>query len=707
MCQPVSWHGVCICREQKIKTLYIMQKGNIGVTTENIFPVIKKFLYSDHEIFLREMVSNGVDAIQKLKTLADKGEFKGELGDLKVNVKLDEEAKTITISDNGIGMTEEEIEKYINQIAFSGVSDFLDKYKDNANAIIGHFGLGFYSSFMVSDRVDIITRSYKEGSKGFKWTCDGTPAYEITEVDKESRGSDIVLHISDDCKEFLNKQKIEELLNKYCKFMAVPIVFGKKQEWKDGKMVDTDKDNVINDIEPLWTKAPSTLKDEDYKKFYQELYPMQDEPLFWIHLNVDYPFNLTGILYFPRIKNNIDLQRNKIQLYCNQVFVTDHVEGIVPEFLTLLYGVIDSPDIPLNVSRSYLQSDANVKKISTYITKKVADRLQSIFKEDRKAYEEKWDNLKLFINYGMLSQEDFYDRAKDFALFKDVDGKHFTFEEYKTLIKDEQTDKEGYLVYLYANNVEEQYTYIEAAKNKGYNVLLLDGQLDTPLVSMLEQKFEKARFTRVDADIVDRLIVKSDQKQTDISSEDSDNLSQVFRSQMPKLDKVEFNVEVQSLGENSQPVVITQNEYMRRMKQMSQFQPGMSFYQQMPDSFTLVLNSDHVLVKQVLNDCNNNTAEALKPILSELKGQQARLAALRQNQDKKKPEELTQEEKDDLQNTEKAVDEQKNKQTEVIEAYAKGNNVVNQLIDLALLQNGMLKGKALDEFLKRSVDMIK
>ena len=684
-----------------------MQKGNIGVTTENIFPVIKKFLYSDHEIFLREMVSNGVDAIQKLKTLTDKGEFKGELGDLKVKVKLDEEAKTITISDNGIGMTEEEIDKYINQIAFSGVSDFLDKYKDNANAIIGHFGLGFYSSFMVSDRVDIITRSYKEGSKGFKWTCDGTPAYEITEVDKESRGSDIVLHISDDCKEFLNKQKIEELLNKYCKFMAVPIVFGKKQEWKDGKMVDTDKDNVINDIEPLWTKAPSTLKDEDYKKFYQELYPMQDEPLFWIHLNVDYPFNLTGILYFPRIKNNIDLQRNKIQLYCNQVFVTDHVEGIVPEFLTLLYGVIDSPDIPLNVSRSYLQSDANVKKISTYITKKVADRLQSIFKEDRKAYEEKWDNLKLFINYGMLSQEDFYDRAKDFALFKDVDGKHFTFEEYKTLIKDEQTDKDGYLVYLYANNVEEQYTYIEAAKNKGYNVLLLDGQLDTPLVSMLEQKFEKARFTRVDADIVDRLIVKSDQKQTDISSEDSDNLSQVFRSQMPKLDKVEFNVEVQSLGENSQPVVITQNEYMRRMKQMSQFQPGMSFYQQMPDSFTLVLNSDHVLVKQVLNDCNNNTAETLKPILSELKGQQARLAALRQSQDKKKPEELTQEEKDDLQNTEKAVDEQKNKQTEVIEAYAKGNNVVHQLIDLALLQNGMLKGKALDEFLKRSVDMIK
>jgi len=684
-----------------------MQKGNIGVTTENIFPVIKKFLYSDHEIFLREMVSNAVDATQKLKTLAEKGDFKGELGELKVSIKLDEAAKTITISDNGIGMTEEEIDKYINQIAFSGVSDFLDKYKDNANAIIGHFGLGFYSSFMVSDRVDIITRSYKEGSKAVKWTCDGTPAFEISEAEKEGRGSDVVLHISDDCKEFLNKQKIEELLNKYCKFMVVPVIFGKKQEWKDGKMVDTDKDNIINHIEPLWTKAPSTLKDEDYKKFYQELYPMQDEPLFWIHLNVDYPFNLTGILYFPRIKNNIDLQRNKIQLYCNQVFVTDQVEGIVPEFLTLLHGVIDSPDIPLNVSRSYLQSDANVKKISTYITKKVADRLQSIFKEDRKAYEEKWDNLKLFINYGMLSHEDFYNRAKDFALFKDVDGKYFTFEEYKTLIQGEQTDKDGMLVYLYANNVEEQYTYIEAAKNKGYNVLLLDGDLDTPIVSMLEQKFEKSRFTRVDADIVDRLIVKDDQKKSELAAEDSENLSQMFRSQMPKLDKAEFNVEVQALGENGQPVVITQNEYMRRMKQMSQFQPGMSFYQQMPDSYTMVLNSDHALVKQVLADCNSNTAETLKPILSELKGLQARLSALHQSQDKKKPEELTQEEKDDLQNTEKAINEQKSKKTEVLDGYAKGNDIIHQLIDLALLQNGMLKGQALDVFLKRSIDMIK
>lgn len=684
-----------------------MQKGNIGVTTENIFPVIKKFLYSDHEIFLREMVSNAVDATQKIKTLAEKGDFKGELGDLAVRITLDEAAKTITISDNGIGMTEEEIDKYINQIAFSGVTDFLDKYKDNANAIIGHFGLGFYSSFMVSDRVDIITRSYKDDSKAVKWSCDGTPSFEIEDVEKDGRGSDIVLHVSDDCKEFLQKSKIEELLNKYCKFMPVPVVFGKKTEWKDGKQVDTADDNIINSIEPLWTKAPSTLKDEDYKKFYSELYPMQDEPLFWIHLNVDYPFNLTGILYFPRIKNNIELQRNKIQLYCNQVFVTDQVEGIVPEFLTLLHGVIDSPDIPLNVSRSYLQSDANVKKISTYITKKVADRLQGIFKEDRKGYEEKWDNLKIFINYGMLSQEDFYDRAKDFTLLKDVEGKYYTFDEYKTLIEGEQTDKEGYLVYLYANNMEEQYTYIEAAKNKGYNVLLLDGQLDTPIVSMLEQKLEKVRFTRVDADIADRLIAKEDNKKSDLDADDSNNLSKVFSSQIPHLDKAEFNVEVQSLGENSQPVVITQSEYMRRMKQISQFQPGMSFYQQMPDSYTLVLNSDHTLVKKVLESCNNKTSEALKPILSELKGLQARLAVLHQSQTNKKPEEVTKEEKDDLQNTEKAINEQKTKQTEIISGYAKDDEIVHQLIDLALLQNGMLKGQALDSFLKRSVDLIK
>ena len=683
------------------------QKGNIGVTTENIFPVIKKFLYSDHDIFLREMVSNAVDATQKLKTLAAQGDFKGEIGDTTVRISLDEKAGTLTISDRGIGMTEEEIDKYINQIAFSGVTDFLDKYKENANAIIGHFGLGFYSSFMVASKVEIITKSYKEGSKAVKWSCDGSPAFEIEDADKAEHGSDIILHIADDCKEFLQKNKIEELLNKYCKFMAVPVAFGKKTEWKDGKNVETDEDNIINNVEPLWTKTPSTLKDEDYKKFYHTLYPMQDDPLFWIHLNVDFPFNLTGILYFPRIKNSIDMQRNKIQLYCNQVFVTDQVEGIVPEFLTLLHGVIDSPDIPLNVSRSYLQSDSNVKKISTYITKKVADRLSSIFKENRKEFEEKWDDLKLFINYGMLSQEDFYDRAKDFALLKDVEGKYFTYEEYKTLIKDNQTDKDGNLVYLYANNKEEQYSYIEAAKQKGYSVLLMEGQLDTPMVNMLEQKLEKSRFTRVDADIIDRLIVKEDAKKTDLTKDQSDNLTEVFRSQMPKLDKAEFFVEIQALGEQNQPVLITQNEYMRRMKAMSQFQAGMNFYGQMPDSYNIVLNSDHALVKKVLEDAEANTAESLKPILAEIKGQEARLAVLHQEQGKKKPEEITQEEKDDVHNTEKAISDEKAKRNDIISGYAKNNNIVHQLIDLALLQNGMLKGASLDAFLKRSVDMIK
>ncbi|MBQ1761160.1 MAG: molecular chaperone HtpG, partial [Prevotella sp.] len=605
------------------------QKGNIGVTTENIFPVIKKFLYSDHEIFLREMVSNAVDATQKMKTLADKGDFKGELGDLKVSISLNEKKKTLTFSDRGIGMTAEEIDKYINQIAFSGVTDFLDKYKDSANAIIGHFGLGFYSAFMVSDKVEIVTKSYQEDAKAVRWTCDGSPEFTIEDAKKEDRGTDIILHIADDCKEFLEKQKIQDLLNKYCKFMAVPIAFGKKQEWKDGKMQDTQEDNIINNVEPLWTKTPSTLKDEDYKSFYRTLYPMQDEPLFWIHLNVDYPFNLTGILYFPRIQSNIDLQKNKIQLYCNQVFVTDQVEGIVPEFLTLLHGVIDSPDIPLNVSRSYLQSDANVKKISTYITKKVADRLKSIFNENRKEYEEKWDDVKIFINYGMLSQDDFYDRAKDFALFKDVDGKYFTFEEYKNLIKGEQTDKDGTLVYLYANNKEEEYSYIENAKQKGYSVLLFDGQLDTPVAQMLEQKFEKTRFTRVDGDIIDRLIPKEDSKKLELNEEQTDSLSQVFQSQMPKIEKTEFHVEVQSLGEQMQPVIITQSEYMRRMKDMSRFQSGMGFYSQMPDMYTIVLNADHALVKKVLEDTEANTTEVLKPILAELKGQEARLAAIR------------------------------------------------------------------------------
>lgn len=683
-----------------------MKKGNIGVTTENIFPVIKKFLYSDHEIFLREMVSNAVDATQKLKTLAAQGDFKGEMGDITVHVAVDSEKGTLTISDRGIGMTAEEIDKYINQIAFSGVNDFLDKYKDTANSIIGHFGLGFYSAFMVSKKVEIVTKSYKEGATPVKWSCDGSPEFELEETEKADRGSDIILYIDDDCKEFLEKARIETLLNKYCKFLPVPVAFGKKTEWKDGKQVETEEDNVINNVEPLWTKTPSSLKDEDYKSFYRTLYPMQDEPLFWIHLNVDYPFNLTGILYFPRIKNNIDLQRNKIQLYCNQVFVTDQVEGIVPDFLTLLHGVIDSPDIPLNVSRSYLQSDSNVKKISTYITKKVADRLASLFKEDRKAYEEKWDNLKIFINYGMLSQEDFYDRAKDFALLKDTEGKHFTFEEYKTLIKDNQTDKEGNLVYLYANNAEEQYSYIESAKAKGYSVLLFDGQLDAPMVSMLEQKFEKSRFTRVDSDIIDRLIVKEDVKKDELSVEERDNMTQVFSSQMPKLEHAEFMVNVEALGENTQPVVITQNEYMRRMKEMSQFQPGMSFYQQMPDSYNLVLNSEHPLIKKVLDDTKAACGETLAPIDDEIKSLEAKQSALKQLLDKKKPEELTQEEKDERQNTEKTISEQKEKRNSIIADYAKNNKIVHQLIDLALLQNGMLKGAALNEFLKRSVDII-
>ena len=685
-----------------------MQKGKIGVTTENIFPVIKKFLYSDHDIFLRELVSNAVDATQKLRTLAATGEFKGETSDLKVRVSLDEKAGTLTVSDDGIGMTAEEIDKYINQIAFSGVTDFLDKYKDKAEAIIGHFGLGFYSAFMVSKKVEIVTKSYCDGAQAVRWSCDGSPEFSIEDTEKVTHGTDVVLHIDDDCKEFLQKQKIESLLNKYCKFMAVPVVFGKQTEWKDGKSVETDKDNIINNVEPLWTKAPAELKDEDYKQFYRTLFPMNDEPLFWIHLNVDYPFHLTGILYFPRVKNNIELQRNKIQLYCNQVFVTDQVEGIVPEFLTLLHGVIDSPDIPLNVSRSYLQSDANVKKISTYITKKVADRLNGIFKENRKEYEEKWQDLKLFVNYGMLSQPDFYDRAKDFSLFTDVDGKNFTFEEYKTLIKDNQTDKDGTLVYLYATNKEEQYSYIETARAKGYSVLLADGQLDVPMLSMLEQKLEKSRFVRVDSDIIDHIIAKNDEtKGEKLGENDADTLTQAFQSQMPKVEKAEFMVNVEPLGETAQPIVATQNEYMRRMKEMSQYQQGMGFYAQMPDTYTIVLNSDHAIIKQILNESNASTAEKLQPIRSEIKGLQAREAALRQAQGKKKPEEVTQNEKDELKNTEEELTKQRNEKNTVIADYAKNNNAIHQLIDLALLQNGLLKGAALDKFIKRSVDLIK
>ena len=616
------------------------QQGNIGVTTENIFPVIKKFLYSDHDIFIREIVSNAVDATQKLKTLASKGELKEEAGDLTVRVSIDKDKGTLTVSDRGIGMTEEEIDKYINQIAFSGANDFLDKYKEDANAIIGHFGLGFYSSFMVSKKVEIITKSWQEGSKAVKWSCDGSPEFSIEDADKTDRGTDIVMYIDDDCKDFLEKYKISELLNKYCKFLPVPVAFGKKTKWddKEKKSVETDEDDVINDTTPLWTRKPSELKDEDYKEFYKKLYPMSDEPLFWIHLNVDYPFNLTGILYFPKVKSSLDIQKNKINLYCNQVFVTDNVEGIVPDFMTLLHGVIDSPDIPLNVSRSYLQSDSNVKKISTYISKKVSDRLSSIFKSDRKQFEEKWDDIKIFINYGMLSESDFYDKAKAFALLKDTEGKMYTFEEYQTLIKGEQTDKDGNLIYLYANNKDDQYSYIDAANAKGYNVLLMDGQLDPAMCNMFEEKFEKSRFTRVDSDVVDRLIVKSDEKKEELPEDDKKSLTKTFKNALPKLEKIEFNVEPQALGETTAPVIMTQSEYMRRMKDMSRLQPGMAFYGEMPTMLNLVLNTDHPLIKQSIKDA--------------------------------KPE------------------------------------VVSQLIDLALLQNGLLRGEALNNFVKRSIDLI-
>ena len=683
-----------------------MQKGNIGVTTENIFPIIKKFLYSDHEIFLRELVSNAVDATQKLKTLAATGDFKGELGDLTVRVKVDKVNGTITISDRGLGMTAEEIDKYINQIAFSGANDFLEKYKDDANAIIGHFGLGFYSAFMVAKTVDIVTLSYKEGAKAMKWSCDGSPEFTLEETERSDRGTDIILHVDEDCKEFLEESRLQGLLTKYCHFLAVPVAFGKKKEWKDGKQVETDEDNLINDTCPIWTKKPSDLKEEDYKKFYRDLYPMADEPLFWIHLNVDYPFNLTGVLYFPKIKNNIDLQRNKIQLYCNQVYVTDSVEGIVPDFLTLLHGVIDSPDIPLNVSRSYLQSDSNVKKISTYITKKVSDRLQSIFKNDRKEFEEKWDDLKIFINYGMLTQEDFYEKASKFALFKDTDNKYYTFEEYQTLIKDNQTDKNGSLIYLYANNLDEQYTYIDAAKNKGYNVLLMDGQLAVPMINMLEQKFEKSHFTRVDSDIVDRLIVKEDQKGEELPHDKQEVLSSLFKGQMPKVKKTEFHVEAHALGENNAPIVITQAEYMRRMKDMASIQPGMSFYGEMPDMFNLVLNSDHRLIKQVLSDAETACAEKLVPVESEIAMLTLRRNELQKAQEGKKDEEIPTAEKDELSEVEKKIEAQKTEKENILNGYAAGNKVVHQLIDLALLHNNMLKGEALTNFVKRSVEMI-
>ena len=703
-----------------------MKQGNIGVTTENIFPVIKKFLYSDHEIFIREIISNAVDATQKLKTLAGKGDFKGELGDLKIRVSIDKDAKTITVSDSGIGMTADEIEKYINQIAFSGANDFLDKYKDDANAIIGHFGLGFYSSFMVSKQVDIITKSYQD-APAVKWSCDGSPSFTLEEVEKTERGTDIVMHLDDDCLEFLEKDKMEGLLRKYCHFLPVPIaletpsnspVKGEDSEKEvSPSRGDLEGSIIINNVEPLWAKKPADLKDEDYKEFYRHLFPMADEPLFWIHLNVDYPFNLTGILYFPKIKNNIEIQRNKIQLYCNQVFVTDAVEGIVPEFLTLLHGVIDSPDIPLNVSRSYLQSDANVKKISSYITKKVNDRLAGIFKNEREDFEKKWDDIKIFIHYGLLTEEDYYDKAKAYFLLKDTEGKYYTLDEFQALIKDNQTNKDGQLVYLYANDPDAQYTYIDAAKQKGYKVLLMDGQLDAPLIGMLERKLEKSTFTRVDADVIERLIQKEEKTPSNSPVEGEDKLITVFRSQAPKLvspphggDRgglVDFNVEAQALGEDQLPVMMTQSEYMRRMKEMARLQPGMAFYGEMPDMYNIVLNTDSPLIREVLEDCEKSTEEALKPIEAELKGLNARQAVLRQEQDKKKPEEITQEEKDDLKKCGEDIRAEQQKRDDVLKEYAEKNDRVHQLIDLALLQNGLLKGEALTRFVKRSVELIK
>lgn len=682
-----------------------MQKGNIGVTTENIFPVIKKFLYSDHEIFLREIVSNAIDATQKLKTLYEKGEFKGELGELKVTVTLKDDA--IVVSDNGIGLTTEEIDKYINQIALSGATDFLEKYKDTANSIIGHFGLGFYSAFMVSKRVEIVTKSYKEGARAIKWSCDGSPEYEITEAEREGRGTDIIMYIDDDSKEFLEEARVSAILNKYCKFLPVAIAFGKKKEWKDGKQVDTAEDNIINDTTPLWTRKPSELKDEDYKKFYRDLYPMSDEPLFWIHLNVDFPFHLTGVLYFPKIKSNIDMQKNKIQLYCNQVYVTDEVEGIVPDFLTLMHGVIDSPDIPLNVSRSYLQSDANVKKISGYISKKVSDRLQSIFKNDRKEFEQKWNDLKIFINYGMLTEEDFYDKANKYALLQDTEGKLYTYEEYKTLITAEQTDKDGNLVYLYANNKDKEYGFIEAATAKGYNVLLMDGQLDVALISLLERKFEKTRFTRVDSDTVERLIVKEEQKESELKNSERDILTGVFQSRMPKMEKKEFYVQVQAMGEDDSPIMITQSEYMRRMKEMSAFQPGMSFYGDMADMYTVILNENHPLIKRVLSEAESSCAEKLQPIISENEQLEARRTALYDARRDKKEDEIPQSEKDELSDIEQKITKIKSDKEALLAEYAASDKCVSQLIDITLLQNNMLTGEALNNFVKRSIEMMK
>ena len=683
-----------------------MQKGTIGVTTDNIFPIIKKFLYSDHEIFLRELVSNAVDATQKLKTLSSFGDFKGELGEMNVKVSIDKKEGTLTISDHGIGMTAEEIDKYINQIAFSGAEEFLNKYKNDANAIIGHFGLGFYSSFMVAKKVEIRTLSYQENAKPVMWSCDGSPEYTMSEIDKKERGTDIVLYIDDENKEFLEDSKIESLLKKYCRFLPVPVIFGKEQEWKDGKYVDTDKDKIINDTTPAWTKKPTELTEEDYRKFYHDLYPSLDEPLFWIHLNVDYPFKLTGILYFPKIKNNLDINKNRIQLYSNQVFVTDSVEGIVPDFLMLLQGVIDSPDIPLNVSRSYLQSDSNVKKISTYITKKVADRLQEIFNNERKQFEEKWDDIKLFIEYGMLSDEKFYDRAQKFALLKDTDKKYYTLEEYKTLIEANQTDKDKNLIYIYATDAVAQYSYIEIAKSKGYDVLLMDGQLDIHFIGLLEQKLEKSRFVRVDSDIIDNLVRKNDKTEVSLDAAQRNMMTTVFKSQIPTLEKAEFMVMFEALGEQSQPVIISQNEFMRRMKDMSAMQPGMNFYGEMPDSFNLIINTEHPLSKKVIEETEKDCHAEIEPIQKEINELNDAIAKLQEASKGKKDEEIPVTEKEELRNKEKEVDSLRKKESELLTQYANKHKLVRQLVDLALLSNNMLKGEALSQFIKRSVEML-
>lgn len=681
-----------------------MQTGKIGVTTDNIFPIIKKFLYSDHEIFLRELISNAVDATQKLKTMASVGEYKGELGDTTIHVSVDKKKKTITVSDNGIGMSQEELDKYLNQIAFSSANDFLDKYKDQANNIIGHFGLGFYSSFMVSDKVEVVTKSYNDKEKAVKWTCDGSPEFSIDDVEKDRRGTDVILHIDKDSKEFLEESKIEELLKKYCKFLPVEIAFGKVKDWKDGKSIDTDKDNIINNTRPAWTLKPSDLKEDDYQKFYRELYPTGDDPLFNIHLNVDYPFKLTGILYFPKIKSNLEIQKNKIQLYCNQVFVTDSVEGIVPEFLTLLHGVIDSPDIPLNVSRSYLQSDSNVKKISSHITKKVADRLNNIFKNNREEFEKKWDNLKLFIEYGMITDEKFYEKASKFALLKNTDDKYFTYEEYENLIKENQTDKNKTLVYLYSTNKTDQYAYIEKAKNKGYDVLLLDGQLDVHLINQLESKFKESKFVRVDSDVIDKLIQKEEERESKLTDAEKDDLKSVFNVRIKS--KEIYNVTFENLDENEAPVTITQSEFMRRMKEMSQLGGGMNFYGELPDSYNLVVNPNHKLVINISEDLKSKEGTRLGENKAEADRIKEEIDFMEKEHKDKKPEEISQVEKDDLEKLRKELTDAENARKDILEAYGSDNKVVKQLIDLALLANNMLRGEELSTFVKRSVELL-